>query len=142
MDAPLQSKVTIDEIIENFSFLEDWEDRYGYLIELGKDLTGLSPEAMNEGNKVQGCVSQVWLIHSIQGDTITFNGASDAHIVRGLVAIALSLFSGKTAQGILQTDENVLFKQIGLNEHITPQRANGLRSLVERIKTIARNEIG
>ena len=94
----LKSNVSIDEIIENFSFLDEWDDRYGYLIELGRDLEDFPEEARTDANKVQGCVSQVWLLPSVEGDAtgdqtrIHFLGASDAHIVSGLVAIALALF--------------------------------------------------
>lgn len=137
MTSPLTIDTSIEEIVENFSFLDDWEDRYGYLIELGRALVPLSPEEMNDANKVAGCVSQVWLLSKKDGEVINFTGASDAHIVAGLVAIALSIFSGKTAQEILVTDEQETFRAIGLEEHLTPQRSNGLKSMVVRIKTTA-----
>ncbi len=137
MQSPLKSGTSIDEIVENFGFLEEWDDRYGYLIELGKDLVPLEDDQLVDLNKVQGCVSQVWLVHEVSGDTLSFKGMSDAHIVRGLVAIALTIFSGKTAQDILETDEQEIFNAVGLQEHLTPQRANGLRSMVQRIKAIA-----
>ena len=130
----------IEEIIENFEFLDDWDDRYKYLIELGSMLEPLDPSQMVSENRVQGCVSQVWLVTQA-GDgsdpEITFKGASDAHIVSGLVAIALAIFSGKRASEITQTDETRIFKKIDLSEHITPQRSNGLKSLVQRIKNEA-----
>lgn len=141
MTNPLTIETSIEEIVENFSFLDDWEDRYGYLIELGKALKPLPEEALNDANKVQGCVSQVWLVSENCGDEICFTGASDAHIVRGLVAIALSIFSGKPAAEILETDEQDTFRAIGLEEHLTPQRANGLRSMVQRIKAIANSRM-
>ena len=137
MTSPLTLDVDIDEIVENFSFLDDWEDRYGYLIELGNALTPIPEAAMVDANKVQGCVSQVWLIDSFADGKLHFTGASDAHIVRGLVAIALSIFSNKTPQEILATDEQQVFVNIGLSEHLTPQRSNGLKSLVGKIKSIA-----
>ncbi|NKB50964.1 MAG: cysteine desulfuration protein SufE [Rhizobiaceae bacterium] len=137
MDRPLSLDVNIDEIIENFSFLDDWEDRYGYLIELGNALTPVAQDEMNDATKVQGCVSQVWLISHYDGGKLYFRGASDAHIVRGLVAIALSIFSGKTPQEIFQHDEQQVFRTIGLAEHLTPQRSNGLKSLVGKIKATA-----
>ena len=139
MQNPLTIETSIDEIVENFSFLDDWEDRYGYLIELGNALSPMADEELNESNKVQGCVSQVWLVSEERNGLIHFNGMSDAHIVRGLVAIALSIFSGKTPNGILAIDEDKTFQEIGLSEHITPQRANGLKSMVQRIKTIAKD---
>ncbi len=143
MPNPLTLDTDLDEIVENFSFLDDWEDRYGYLIELGKALRPLSEDAMSDKNKVQGCVSQVWLTSSRDDDgRLHFEGASDAHIVRGLVAITLSIFSGHKPDEIIARDERETFKAIGLEEHLTPQRANGLRSMVRRIKDIAREEIG
>ena len=134
---------TIDEIKDNFALLEDWDDRYRYLIELGRMLAPLPERDRSLANKVQGCASQVWLATNVTRDksgepVLTFNGDSDAHIVRGLIAILFSLFSGKTARQILGTDAIALFEQLGLREHLTPQRSNGFRSMVERIKTDAR----
>lgn len=133
----------IDDIIDNFELLEEWEDRYRYLIELGRTLEPLPKESYTEENKVRGCASQVWLETTLGQDadgapTLTFRGDSDAHIVRGLVALVLALYSGRRAQEIVDTDAAPLFKQLGLAEHLTPQRANGLRSMVERIKKEAR----
>lgn len=131
----------LEEIIENFSFLDDWEDRYGYLIELGNALPSFPEADMTEANRVQGCVSQVWLTHRVDDGHIHFAAMSDAHIVRGLVAVALAIFSGRSAQDILSTSEEEVFSQIGLQEHITPQRANGLRALVARMKSAAQAEL-
>ncbi|MGI9365332.1 MAG: SufE family protein [Rhizobiaceae bacterium] len=142
MTHPLTTETTIEEIIDKFSFLEDWEDRYGYLIELGNSLAPVDESQMNEANKVRGCVSQVWLLSHFEGGKLWFNGASDAHIVRGLVAVALVLFSGKTPSEIEATDEDATFHAIGLSEHLTPQRANGLKSLVAKIKATAENVKG
>ena len=131
----------ISEIVENFEFLEDWDDRYKYLIELGNMLDPMSESEMIQANKVQGCVSQVWLVSEVgEGNDpeIAFRGNSDAHIVSGLVAIALAIFSGKKASEILSTDEKAVFDSLSLSEHITPQRSNGLKSLVQRIKGDAR----
>ena len=133
----------IDEIIENFSVLDDWDDRYRYLIELGRQLPPLAQSAYTEANKVQGCASQVWLETEVRpngpaGPVLTFVGDSDAHIVRGLIAILLALFSGRTAKEILGTDALAVFEKIGLREHLTPQRSNGFRSMVERIRSEAR----
>ena len=128
---------TIDAITEDFELLDDWEDRYRYLIELGRALPDLSPEEMSEETKVRGCVSQVWLVSETDGSKpphLSFRGDSDAHIVKGLVAIALALFSGRTPEEIAATDAEALFTQLGLQEHLTPQRSNGLRSMVARIK--------
>lgn len=131
----------IDEIVENFSLLDQWDDRYRYVIELGRALPPLADEAHIDANKVQGCASQVWLITHVDpdggGPVMTFEGDSDAHIVRGLVAILIALYSGKTARAILGTDALALFDRIGLRENLTPQRSNGLRSMVERVRAEA-----
>jgi cysteine desulfuration protein SufE len=132
----------IDEIVENFKMLDQWDDRYRYVIELGRTLPPLAESAHTEANKVQGCASQVWLFTHVEpdgaaGPALTFEGDSDAHIVRGLVAILFALYSGKTARDILATDAIALFDRIGLRENLTPQRSNGLRSVVERIRAEA-----
>ena len=128
---------TIDSIRDDFSFLDDWEDRYRYIIELGAGLAPYPESARDDAHKVPGCVSQVWL-HTSRGDgddpVITFLGDSDAHIVRGLVAIVLALFSGRRASEILAADAEATLRDLGLDEHLTPQRANGLRSMVQRIR--------
>jgi cysteine desulfuration protein SufE len=134
---------TIDDIIENFALLDDWDDRYRYVIELGRTLEPLPEELRSEANKVQGCASQVWLGTRVEpdgaaGPTLSFVGDSDAHIVRGLIAILFALYSRKHAPEILQTDAVALFEKLGLREHLTPQRSNGFRSMVERIKSDAR----
>jgi cysteine desulfuration protein SufE len=133
----------IAEIIDNFSLLDDWDDRYRYLIELGRELPPLAAEAHNDVNKVQGCASQVWLDTSVRpngasGPVLTFVGDSDAHIVRGLIAILFAMYSGRNAKDILATDAVALFEKMGLREHLTPQRSNGFRSMVERIHSDAR----
>ena len=128
----------IDEIIENFELLEEWDDRYRYLIELGRTLPPLPETSRNDVNKVRGCASQVWLDTSVKpngstGPVLTFAGDSDAHIVRGLIAILFALYSGKDAKHILTTDAVALFEKLGLRDHLTPQRSNGFRSMVDRI---------
>lgn len=133
-------RMNIEEIIENFEFLDDWDDRYKYLIELGDNLKPFPDELQNADTKVQGCVSQVWIACKSSGDDdpiYSFIGTSDAHIVRGLIAITLALFSEKRASEILAIDEQDVFNTLDLSEHITPQRSNGLRSMVARIKEIA-----
>lgn len=132
----------IDDIVENFTLLDEWDDRYRYVIELGRALPSLPESAHTDANKVQGCASQVWLLSHVDsngasGPVMTFEGDSDAHIVRGLVAILIALYSGKGAREILATDALALFDRIGLRENLTPQRSNGLRSMVERIRTEA-----
>jgi cysteine desulfuration protein SufE len=133
----------IDEIVENFALLEEWDDRYRYVIELGRELPPLPESAHKEANKVRGCASQVWLLTHVKpdgtgGPILTFDGDSDAHIVRGLIAILLALYSGKRAREILEIDALKLFDGIGLRENLTPQRSNGLRSMVERIRAEAK----
>ncbi|HTH34791.1 MAG TPA: SufE family protein [Xanthobacteraceae bacterium] len=133
----------IDEIIDNFALLDEWDDRYRYLIELGRQLPPLAPEAHSDANKVQGCASQVWLDTSVRpngagGPVLTFEGDSDAHIVRGLIAILFAMYSGRSARDILSTDAVATFERLGLREHLTPQRSNGFRSMVERIRIDAR----
>ena len=133
----------IDEIIDNFSLLDDWDDRYRYLIELGRELPPLAAEAHNDANKVRGCASQVWLDTRVRpngagGPVLSFVGDSDAHIVRGLIAILFAMYSGRGAKEILATDAVALFEKMGLREHLTPQRSNGFRSMVERIHFDAR----
>jgi len=134
---------TIDEIIDNFALLDEWDDRYRYVIELGRTLAPLPEELRTETNKVQGCASQVWLGTKVQpngaaGPALSFVGDSDAHIVRGLIAILFALYSDKPAPEILKTDAVELFNKLGLREHLTPQRSNGFRSMVERIRSDAR----
>jgi len=133
----------IDDIIENFTLLDQWDDRYRYVIELGRTLPPLPESAHNEANKVRGCASQVWLLTHVKpngadGPVLTFDGDSDAHIVRGLIAILLALYSGKPAREILKIDALELFDRIGLRDGLTPQRSNGLRSMVERINAEAK----
>ncbi|MBB6180916.1 SufE family protein [Pseudorhizobium flavum] len=133
---------TLEQIIDDFAFLDEWEDRYRYVIELGKALPELPEQKRTAQNKVQGCASQVWLVsHPEDGSAdpvLTFEGDSDAHIVRGLVAIVLAVYSGKHASEIARTDAIEIFDRIGLVEHLSSQRANGLRSMVKRIRDEAR----
>ena len=128
------------QIIDDFAFLEEWEDRYRYVIELGKALPDLPEDKRVSANKVQGCASQVWLVTHSDGGTdpvLTFEGDSDAHIVKGLVAIVLATYSGKPASEIARLDALDVFGKIGLVEHLSPQRANGLRSMIKRIRNEA-----
>jgi cysteine desulfuration protein SufE len=131
----------IDEILSNFEFLEDWEERYRYLIELGRLMEPLPDEAHTEANRVKGCASQVWLETRVDhgdGDPrLRWRGDSDAHIVRGLVALMMALYSGRTAHEVLSTDAIAIFRELGLSEHLTPQRSNGVRAMVERIRNDA-----
>jgi cysteine desulfuration protein SufE len=135
--------MTIDEIRDNFALLDDWDDRYRYVIELGRTLDPMPETEHSAANKVQGCVSQVWLSKHIDRSEadrpkLKYLGDSDAHIVRGLIAILLTLYSGHTPQQILAADATQVFDEFGFREHLTPQRSNGLRSMVERIRSDAR----
>jgi cysteine desulfuration protein SufE len=135
-------ELTIDDLTDSFSLLEDWDDRYRYVIELGRGLAPLPEAEHSSANKVQGCASQVWLATRVVpdgagGPRLTFRGDSDAHIVRGLIAILLIVFSGKRAAEILSTDAIALFERLGLREHLTPQRSNGFRAMVDRIRSDA-----
>ena len=134
---------TIDDILADFDVIDDWEERYRYVIELGRTLEPLDEAARTEANKVRGCASQVWLSTRIDRGAagavrLSFTGDSDAHIVKGLVAVMIALFSGRTAQEILSLDPEPTFAAIGLREHLTPQRANGVAAMLERIRGDAR----
>jgi cysteine desulfuration protein SufE len=137
--------MTIDEISENFAILDEWDDRYRYLIELGRTLAPLPEAARTDANKVSGCASQVWLTTKVTpgacGPVLSFTGDSDAHIVRGLIAILFAMYSQRPARDILATDALALFDRLGLREHLTPQRSNGLKSMVGRIREEARNAL-
>lgn len=125
----------IEKIIDDFELLDSWDDRYRYVIELGRKLPELPAEDHADANKVQGCASQVWLTSRRKdGDALEFQGDSDAHIVKGLIAILFALYSGERAKTIVETDANAVFNKLGLGEHLTPQRSNGFRSMVERMK--------
>jgi cysteine desulfuration protein SufE len=133
---------SIDDIRGDFAFLDDWEDKYRYVIDLGRTLEPLDAASHNEANKVRGCVSQVWLERGDSRNgagetTLIYRGDSDSHLVRGLVAIAIALFSGRTAREVLATDALGVFRELGLEQHLTPQRSNGVRAMVERIRADA-----
>ena len=136
--------MALADIRADFELLDDWEDRYRYVIELGRKLPDMPAELKTDANKVRGCASQVWLASRVETarpaerPVLTFRGDSDAHIVRGLVAILLTMVDGKTASEILATDAGAEFAALGLKEHLTPQRSNGFASMVERIRADAR----
>lgn len=137
--------MTIDDIRDNFALLDEWDDRYRYVIELGRTLPAMTEAEHSAANKVQGCASQVWLSREIDRSSsepvLNFKGDSDAHIVRGLIAILLTIQSGRTARDILDTDPIAIFDELGFREHLTPQRSNGLRAMVERIRNDARETL-
>jgi cysteine desulfuration protein SufE len=137
---------SFDEILADFQLLDDWEDRYRYVIELGRKLEPLPDEERSPANKVQGCVSQVWLSTHVDKSggvpRLTFVGDSDAHIVRGLIAILFALYSGKTAEEIVRIDAAERLGLLHLKEHLTPQRSNGLMAMVKRIRGDAGESLG
>lgn len=136
--------LSLDSLRSDFALLDDWEDRYRYLIELGRALSPLPDALRTDANKVRGCASQVWLATSTRPDgpggepVLELVGDSDAHIVRGLIAVLFALFQGKTGREALATDANAVFAELGLAEHLTPQRSNGFFSMVERIRSDAK----
>lgn len=124
----------VTDMVEDFTFLDDWEDRYMHVIDMGKALPPLSANEKSDVNKVKGCVSQVWLITEKKDGKLTFRGDSDAHIVKGLVAIVLQIYSGRTPTEIQTLDAEPILMELGLAEHLSPQRSNGLRAMILRIK--------
>ncbi len=136
--------MTIEQLIEDFELLDDWEERYQEIIDLGKQLPELPDAYRTEAYKVRGCASQVWLVPSVTDDkppVIAFRADSDAHIVRGLVAILLMIYSGKTAKAILDVDIQAIFNRLGLASHLSPSRSNGFQSMVKKIRDIAENAV-
>jgi cysteine desulfuration protein SufE len=127
----------IQDMIDDFTFLDDWEDRYMHVIDLGKALPPLPIEVKTDANKVKGCASQVWLVSTLNDNKWAFGGDSDAHIVKGLVAIVLEIYSGRTADEIATLDANDILSKLGLSEHLSAQRSNGLAAMIGRIKTEA-----
>jgi cysteine desulfuration protein SufE len=135
------SVMTVDELVENFEFLDDWEDRYRYIIDLGRKLPDFDEADKNEQNRIQGCTSQAWLIAEVSSDpepVLSFRADSDAHIVRGLLAVLLSIYSGRTAEEILAVDIKDVLRRLDFETQISPNRANGFNSAVERIRNLAR----
>jgi cysteine desulfuration protein SufE len=132
--------MSIEQILDDFEVLDSWDDRYRYVIELGRALPPFPEPERIDRNKVQGCASQVWMVSATRpaknggGPVVELQGDSDAHIVKGLIAILLALYSGQPARKILETDAIELFNRLGLGEHLTPQRSNGFRSMVDRIR--------
>lgn len=126
-----------EEIVEDFEFLEDWEDRYRYVIEQGKAMDPLDDALKVPATKVDGCASQVWLHPSIQGGVFSFDGDSDAMIVRGLIAVLRKLYNGLAVSEVLAVDARAELERLGLNEHLSSQRSNGLRAMIERVRLVA-----
>jgi len=131
--------MTINDVKETFEFMDEWEDRYRHIIDLGRNLPEFDEKHKTEANLVRGCMSKVWLVYEKQDGKIIFRGNSDAHIVRGLVAIIIMIFSGKTPKQIRDTDATSILTDLGLSQHLSPMRTNGLFSMVERIKAIGKS---
>ncbi|SFM16998.1 SufE family protein [Shimia aestuarii] len=126
-----------EEIVEDFDFIEEWEDRYRYVIEQGKEMQPLDDALKVPATKVDGCASQVWLHPRIEGGVFQFDGDSDAMIVRGLIALLRKLYNGLTLAEVLDVDARAEMARLGLNEHLSSQRSNGLRAMIERIRSVA-----
>jgi cysteine desulfuration protein SufE len=124
----------IEILVDEFDLLGDWEQRYRYLIDMGKALPPFPEDARDDAHRVKGCVSQVWLVTHRDGDHLVFEADSDAHIVRGLAALLIRLYSGRTAEEIRSVDARDVLARIGLAEHLSPQRSNGLNSMIARIQ--------
>lgn len=134
------SEETFDDIVETFEFLDDWEDRYRHIIDMGKAMPPLDEALQVPATKVDGCASQVWLVPDVRdegGPRVYFEGTSDAMIVRGLIALLKVLYSGQPASDILKIDAAAKFAELGLDQHLSSQRSNGLRAMVERIRAVA-----
>ncbi|MCH1569106.1 MAG: SufE family protein [Alphaproteobacteria bacterium] len=129
--------MSLETLMDDFALFDDWEERYRYIIELGNGLAPLSDAEHSDANKVPGCVSQVWLVNERDEDKLSFRGDSDAHIVRGLVAILLDLYKDKSVSEIVEYDAEGAFQKLGLGEHLTPQRSNGFYAMVQRIRNDA-----
>lgn len=137
--------MAIDDIRSDFEFLDTWEDRFRYVMELGRALPDLPDNLRTDAHKVRGCASQVWLasttMPSPDGPRLTFLGDSDSHLVKGLIAVLFQLYDGKTAAEILATDAHAILKDLGLEQALTPQRSNGLASMVRRIRADAASAV-
>ena len=133
----------VEDLIDNFSFLDDWEDRFRYLIDLGRKLPPMDEALKTEETKVRGCTSQVWIVDEIKPGTpptLHFVADSDAHIVKGLIAVLMEIYDGRTPQEILAVDIRDAIGRLGFQQHLSPNRANGLFSMVERIRALAARE--
>lgn len=132
---------TLETIREDFAFLDEWEDRYRYVIELGRELPEFPESARTEANKVRGCVSQVWIEDRLEDGAMRLIGDSDLHLVKGLVAITRALYEGKTPAEAVAVDARATFQELGLEQHLTPQRSNGVRAMIDRIRRDAQGMV-
>ncbi len=131
------AQAEFDEIVDTFEFLDDWEDRYAHVIEMGKAMDPLDAGLRTSATKVDGCASQVWLVPRFESGRLAFDGDSDAMIVRGLIAILRTLYSDRTPDEVLSVDAASQFARLGLDKHLSAQRSNGLRAMIERVRQIA-----
>jgi cysteine desulfuration protein SufE len=137
----------VEELIDNFSFLDDWEDRFRYLIDLGRKLPPMDEALKTEETKVRGCTSQVWIVDEVKPGagsgppTLHFVADSDAHIVKGLIAVLMEIYDGRTPEEVLAVDIRDAIGRLGFQQHLSPNRANGLFSMVERIRSLAAREL-
>jgi cysteine desulfuration protein SufE len=131
------ANAAFEELVEDFEFLEDWEDRYRHVIDQGKAMDALEEALRVPATKVEGCASQVWLHASVTDGRMHFDGASDAMIVSGLIAVLRTLFNGLTPEEVLAVDARAELGRLGLNDHLSAQRSNGLRAMIERVRETA-----
>ena len=131
------ASAAFEEIVEDFEFMDDWEDRYRHVIDLGKDMEPLDDALKVPATKVDGCASQVWLHPRIEGGVFSFDGDSDAMIVRGLIAVLRCLYNGLSVAEVGAVDARAEMERLGMNEHLSSQRSNGLRAMIERIRLVA-----
>jgi cysteine desulfuration protein SufE len=139
MSNPFGTEITPEEIVDTLGFFDSWEDRYRYIIDLGKQLPEMDESKKTDDRIVKGCQSQVWIDHWLDGDKIMLNVDSDAHIVRGLLAVVMSAYNGKTPKQVLEFDIEAFFNELDLIKHLSPTRGNGLRSMVQKIRELATN---
>lgn len=135
---------SIERIFDTFEFLQDWEERYEYIAELGKRLPPIEEQYKNPEHQVQGCMSQVWFSVDVDGATpphLTFHGESDTAIIQGMVAILVALYSGKTLDEVLATDADKIFHDLGIYDHLSPNRHVGVYAMVEKIRSLARTAV-
>lgn len=135
--SPFGRSISDEDIIDSLSFFDSWEDRYRYIIDLGKELPEISEAIKDEAHLIRGCQSQVWIESHKEGEQYWFEADSDAFIVKGLLAVVLAAYNGKTAQAIVDFDVESYFDSLGLIKHLSPTRGNGLRAMVARIREMS-----
>lgn len=137
MNNPFGSSITAEDIVDTIGFFDSWEDRYKYIIDLGKELPPMSDDKKDEAHLVRGCQSQVWIDSTQEGDAMWFEADSDAFIVKGLLGVVLAAYNGKSPGDVQAFDVDQYFEQLGLIKHLSPTRGNGLRAMVKRIQMIS-----